>query len=172
MNRGRESAPGMIEIERRFLCRVVDDRVLRSAPSWRISQGYLTVDGPTVRIRQRDDEYILTVKTGQGLVRREVEVSIPPVPGAELMEIAGEYRVEKTRYQLGRWEIDLFRGKLAGLVLAEIELTRVDEEPPPVPAGIQLIREVTVEPTFTNQRLAMLGVEAARRVVEEARELE
>jgi CYTH domain-containing protein len=120
-----------------------------------------------VRIRQRDRDFLLTVKTGKGLVRREVEFSIPSEPGAELMAIAGERRVEKTRYQLGRWEIDLFEGKLAGLVLAELELTGVDEPVPPPPAGIELIREVTLEPTFTNQRLAALETEAARRLVAE-----
>jgi CYTH domain-containing protein len=157
----------MIEIERRFLCRVIDDEALRCGPSSRIRQGYLTDGDPAVRIRELDDEYILTIKTGRGIVRREVEVSTPPAQGRELMEIAGEHRAEKIRYRLGRWEIDLFEGKLSGLVLAEIELTRVDEALPPVPAGIELVREVTSERVFTNQRLAALGAEEARHLVED-----
>lgn len=156
----------MFEIERRFLCGTVDEEVLAVAPSWRITQGYITDSGPTVRIRRRDDDFILTIKKGSGLVRREIEIPIPPGPGDELLELAGEHMLEKTRYRLGRWEIDLFHGKLAGLILAEVELESEDEETPSAPAGVELIREVTMEPAFSNYSLASLGEVKARRFVE------
>lgn len=162
----------MIEIERRFLCRVIDPQVLQGVSRWRISQGYLTAGTPSIRIRKREDEYILTAKSGRGLIRREVEFPVPSAEGAALFEMTGEHRLDKVRYQIGRWEIDLFEGKLAGLVLAEIELNDATEAIAPVPVGIELSREVTNEPAFTNQRLAALGDSAAARFVAQVRELE
>jgi CYTH domain-containing protein len=161
----------MIEIERRFLCRITDVNALSDVPRWHIRQGYLTDREPSVRIRRREDAYILTFKAGHGIVRHEVELSVPPDVGAELMDMAGEHRLEKVRYQVGRWEIDLFEGKLAGLVLAEVELSSIEESLPPAPVGIELDREVTEEGAFTNQRLALLGEELARRFVDQVKKM-
>jgi CYTH domain-containing protein len=161
----------MIEIERRFLCRITDLKALSDVPRWHIRQGYLTDREPAVRIRRREDEYILTFKAGRGLVRREVELPVPPEIGAELMDMAGEHRLDKIRYQVGRWEIDLFEGKLTGLVLAEIELSSIDETLPPAPVGMELGREVTEEGAFTNQRLALLGEDLARQLVDQVKEM-
>jgi len=161
-----------LEIERRFLCRIDDRHVLDTAPSWSITQGYISNDfGPTVRIRRRDDEFYLTIKSGSGLVRREIEFVVPPGPGGELLELAGDRVVEKTRYQLGRWEIDIFQGKLSGLALAEVELSSETEETPPPPRGLGLIREVTLDPAFTNHRLARLDPEEAKLFVQRTAEL-
>jgi CYTH domain-containing protein len=157
----------MIEIERRFLCRLRTPELLEGVPVHHIEQGYLTNGSPAVRIRRRDGEYLLTVKAGQGRVRREVEFPVPPGAGAELLELAGEHRVEKLRYEIGRWELDCFQGKLAGLIMAEVELIAEDEPLPPVPAGLDLIREVTTIREYTNQCLAQLGAEESGRLVEE-----
>jgi CYTH domain-containing protein len=157
----------MIEIERRFLCRRPDPHLLAEIPVRRITQGYLSSGPPTVRIRRQDGTFILTIKAGQGLVRQEIELPVPPGPGAELLDLAGDFRIEKVRYEIGRWELDCFQGKLAGLVMAEIELTGIDEPLPPVPAGIELLREVTTVPGYTNAQLAHLDEEAARRFVHE-----
>lgn len=159
----------MIEIERRFLCRVADEGVLRRARrASLIRQGYLTGGEPAVRIRERDGRHTLTVKAGRGRVRREVELPVEPEAGAELLAMAGERRLEKTRYELDRWEVDVFQGKLRGLVLAEIELEREDERLPEPPEGVVLLREVTEEGRFTNQNLAMLGAGEAARLVRKA----
>lgn len=161
----------MIEIERRFLCRPPDPRLLEGVPVRRITQGYLSGGPPTIRIRRRDEEFILTIKSGQGLVRREIEVPIPPGAGSELLEMTGEIRIEKLRYEVGRWEIDCFLGKLAGLVMAEVELASIDEPLPPVPAGLELLREVTMLSAYTNHCLARLGEEGAQRLLREVQEL-
>lgn len=157
----------MIEIERRFLCLAVEDETLRHAERTTIRQGYLTQGDPAVRIRQRDAAYLLTIKSGRGLKRHEIELPVEPEAGAELMAMAGERRLEKVRYRIGRWEIDRFRGRHHGLVLAEVELEHEDEPLPPPPPGVHLGREVTDERTFTNQRLAMLDDGEARRLVEQ-----
>nr|PZN91034.1 MAG: adenylate cyclase [bacterium] len=159
----------MIEIERRFLCRVADTAALeREGRRMAIQQGYLTLGAPTVRIRQKDGAYLLTIKSGSGRVRQEVEVPVGSAEGETLMAMAGEHRLEKVRYAVGRWEIDIYGDKLAGLVLAEVELEHEDEPLPPPPAWLELAREVTDDPAFTNQRLARLGPDEAARFVREA----
>lgn len=158
-----------IEIERRFLCRVVDAAALeRAGRRTAIRQGYLTLGDPAVRIRWKDGAYLLTIKSGAGRVRREVEVRVGAEEGGALMEMAGAHRLEKVRYAVGRWEIDVFGGKLDGLVLAEAELHREDERLPDPPACIELLREVTDDGAFTNQRLAQLGAAEAARFVRAA----
>ena len=65
------------EIERQFLCRQPTDPVLSGADAVRpIRQAYLTGTGTAVRVRRIDDTTVLTVKSGIGLVRREVEFPI------------------------------------------------------------------------------------------------
>lgn len=159
-------ALSMLEIERRYLARVVDPA---SLPAPRLlRQGYLTSGEPAVRVREDGGRFVLTVKAGRGVVRREVEVDLPSAEGCALLEMAGERVLEKLRHRMGRWEVDVFRGELEGLVLAEIELAREDEPLPPPPSGVELLREVTDDGAFTNQRLAALSETEARRLVEGA----
>jgi len=159
----------MVEIERRFLCRVADAGALeREGRRIAIRQGYLTLGDPTVRVRQMNGGYLLTVKSGSGRVRREVEVAVGAEEGEALMAMAGDHRLEKVRYAVGRWEIDLYGEKLAGLVLAEVELEHEDEPLPGPPPWLDLVREVTDDPDFTNQRLARLGPAEAARFVRDA----
>lgn len=164
----------MQEIERRFLGRIDDPELPgRAHEVWRIRQAYLGVAGPTVRIRQLNGEYILGIKTGDGLVRREVEVRVDGAAAAELFAMAGDVRLEKVRYRYARWEVDVFAGKLEGLVTAEVELVREDEPLPPPPPGLTLVREVTGDRRFTSHGLALLTeAEAPARVRAILRDLE
>ena len=163
-----ERGRSMMEIERRFLCRQVSPGAFEHAERRSIiRQGYLTVSDPAVRIRQQDDAFLLAVKSGEGLVRREVEFPVEPAVAHELMAIAGDRQVEKVRWRLGRWEIDVFRGKLEGLLIAEVELQSEDEPLPEPPPGITLVREITGERRFTNQCLAQLSTAEAARLVRE-----
>ncbi len=155
----------MAEIERRFLARVEEPETLAAAPTQPVEQGYLSGGDPAVRVRRYGGEWVLTVKSGRGLVRREVEAPLPAEAGAALLELAGERRLGKLRHRLGRWEIDVFQGRLAGLVLAEVELTAPDEPLPPPPAGVALLREVTEDGRFVNQVLAGLDPSAAAALV-------
>jgi adenylate cyclase len=120
------------EIERKFL--VISD-TWRSAASGSegIVQGYLSRgDGVTVRIRIFDDaRAILTLKAGgTALSRDEYEYEVPLADGRELLAHAGRQVIAKRRYAVpyaGReWEVDVFEGRHAGLVLAEIEMESED----------------------------------------------
>lgn len=121
------------EIERKFL---VNSETWRSAitKSTVFRQGYLSSNGKaTVRVRSRDDsDAVLTLKgAAQGLVRAEYEYDIPIADARELLVMAEPHIVEKTRYLVPfgglTWEVDVFAGRLAGLVIAEVELEHADQ---------------------------------------------
>ncbi|MGE4585738.1 MAG: CYTH domain-containing protein [Mangrovibacterium sp.] len=121
-----------LEIERKFL---VEKRLIPvSARNIRIIQYYLCTDPErTVRIRLADERAFLTVKgRGNGLVRPEYEYPIPAADARAMMSLAVSTPVEKVRRELivggKKWEVDFFEGENSGLVLAEIELEREDEE--------------------------------------------
>lgn len=173
-----------LEIERRFLVRRPDAAVLEQADARiEIVQGYLSTGGVSVRIRRcragagwppesgaspadSGHAWILTIKSGSGLVRREVELEVDAARGAELLDMCGPVRIEKTRHAIGRWEVDVLGGRFEGLVLAEVELESEDEPLPDPPAGLELGREVTEDPAITNHALAMMASPAARRFVQ------
>ena len=113
------------EIERKFLVQA----------SWqpqdegiKIAQGYLsTVPERTVRVRIKGDKGYLTIKgKNQGISRAEFEYEIPIGDAEELLKLAEQPILSKTRYleQHGNrlWEIDVFAGENQGLVVAEVEL--------------------------------------------------
>ena len=156
-----------IEIERRFVARA-DAALLGAAERTEQRQGYLTRRDPaTVRIRQEGDDWVLAVKVYAGpRSRHEIEVVVREEDGRTLLEHAIGGTVEKTRHTLGRWEIDVYHGRYAGLVIAEAELERVDEPLPEPPAGLELLREITDETGLSARGLAILDDAAARALVE------
>jgi adenylate cyclase len=145
------------EIERKYL--VCADGWQRLAVSARpLRQGYLA-EGPgvTVRVRLAAGEGRLTLKSRlPGPSRMEFECAIPQAEAEALLAAyAGGRLVEKVRHDVpweGRlWEVDVFGGRNAGLVVAEVELASV-REPVHPPAWVG--REVTDDPRFYNQFLA------------------
>ena len=121
------------EIERKFLLK--NDRwreqVSRQQP---IAQGYLAnTERGSVRARLIGNQAFLSIKSMTlGVSRAEFEYPIP-VADAEyiLHHLCLRPIIEKTRYYVEQdrhlWEIDVFEGDNAGLVVAEIELTAADE---------------------------------------------
>lgn len=133
-----------------------------------IDSAYLSIGDPEVRIaRYRGEEgtYQLTVKSGAGLVREEIIVDLDDVKGAELFNLA-PHKVSKTRYNVGRWELDIFLGRHLGLVTAEIEMASEDEPVPAPPRGIVLLADVTRAPEYKNKRLASASDAALDDLVE------
>jgi adenylate cyclase len=145
-----------VEIERKFL--VADDTWRESVvSSTRIVQGYLASSGlATVRVRVRGDHGYLTVKgTTSGVTRAEFEFEIPVGDALAMLDSMAEGPViDKVRnlIPVGRhtWELDVFEGPNAGLVMAEIELGS-DNEVFDLPgwAGV----EVSDDPRYFNVNL-------------------
>ena len=122
-----------VEIEHKFLVR--DERWRREVErSVRMRQGYLTSDARcSVRVRVAGDQGHLNVKSGTlGIQRSEYEYLIPLAEAEEILDTLCEQPLlEKTRHfvRFGGhlWEIDEFEGDNAGLIVAEVELSRTDE---------------------------------------------
>ena len=119
------------EIERKFL---VKDSWQPQSAGIKIAQGYLsTVPERTVRVRIKGDKGYLTIKgKNQGISRAEYEYEIPRQDAEEMLQLAEQPILVKTRYleQQGEftWEVDVFAGENQGLVVAEIELPAEDAE--------------------------------------------
>lgn len=122
-----------IEIERKFLLKNQQWRS-SAGEGCLIRQGYLS-DQPerTVRVRVSGAQAWLTIKgKTQGIARLELEY---PIAVAEAMQLLDQLClkpvIEKYRYRIAQadvvWEIDEFLGENAGLLVAEIELTAVDQ---------------------------------------------
>lgn len=152
-----------VEIERKFL--VADDRWQSLATSSSaIRQGYLSEGGAaSVRVRIVDDaSAMLTIKSApdreQG--RLEFEYRIPVADAETLLALSARRVIAKRRHIVPAgatglvWEVDVFEGRLAGLVLAEIELDDV-RRAIALPGWIG--REVTDDPRYYNEHLAGLA---------------
>lgn len=125
----------LLEIERKFL--VVGEFRNLATSSTHIAQGYIASgNGRTVRVRIRGDKGYLTIKgpsNQDGLARFEWEKELPLEEAQALMKICEPGIIEKTRWLVpsedGRhtWEVDVFEGDNAGLIMAEIELENENE---------------------------------------------
>ena len=154
--------PGQ-EIERKFLVWEVPPD-LDQYPASEIAQGYLAIepDGSEVRLRRRGaQEDTLTVKTGRGRVRGEREIDLSSEQFDALWPLTEGRRVEKTRYELPAdgglvIELDVYRGGLEGLVVAEVEFPSEDDaERFEAPAWFGA--DVTDDDAYKNRRLATDG---------------
>lgn len=148
----------MIEIERRFL---VDELPGDLPEPVRVEQAYVTTVPVSVRVRRMGGRHILTIKSGSGLRRTEIERDLTEPEFDALWNEATELRIEKRRHHIPlddgcTAELDLFDGWLAGRRLVEVEFASVDDAEafePPAWFG----REVTTDPRFTNSSLARDG---------------
>lgn len=122
-----------MEIEKKFLVKNIDFD-LQQYHSYEMEQGYLNVS-PVVRIRRKNEDYILTYKSKaadcEGVcVNQEVEVPLNQESFLHLKEKIDGHMVEKTRYIIpyGEYkiELDIFRGDYEGLVVAEVEFPTVE----------------------------------------------
>lgn len=148
------------EIERKFL--------VSSVPAWlgdgdsaEIAQGYVALDGETeVRIRRHGGAHSLTIKSGVGLVRTEVELDLDAAGFGDLWPLTEGRRVVKRRHGVPtehlHLDLDVYAGDLEGLVVAEVEFASVEASgafDPPAWLG----REVTEDPRYKNRALAEHG---------------
>jgi adenylate cyclase len=141
------------EIERKFL--VIDDSWRGQAREGvRMRQGYLNGGGlSSVRVRVQGGSAFLNIKSATlGVWRREYEYPIPQRDAQEMLDhLCPGPLIEKTRYEVEHaghvWEVDVFEGDNAGLIVAEIELEDEDESfATPAWAG----GEVSHDPRYYN----------------------
>lgn len=144
------------EIERKFL--VVGDAWRQGASGTDYRQGYLcTTPERTVRVRVAGDKGYLTIKGARkGVSRLEFEYAIPLADAQAMLDsMCVRPLIEKTRYRVAHegleWEVDEFAGENAGLVVAEVELEREDQEVP-LPAWVG--KEVSTDDRYANANLA------------------
>ncbi len=144
-----------LEIERKFL--VKDD-------SWRahvtqataIRQGYLNATPErTVRIRIKEGVGVLTIKgKNDGITREEFEYDVPFDEARRLLKLCEKSIIEKVRflcpYQKSTWEIDEFKGENSGLIVAEVELEKEDQQ---IEIPDWIGEEVSHDPNYYNASL-------------------
>lgn len=145
------------EIERKFL--VHKGGAYRRAAFSRshIEQGYIPAQGATIRIRLRDDQAFLTIKSHSadgGLSRYEFEKEITADEATHLLALCQGGVIDKHRYLVRQgnhvFEVDEFHGANEGLVMAEVELSSPDE---PFDKPTFLGPEVTGDHRFYNSSL-------------------
>ena len=118
---------------------------LASTPSW------------TTRLRRRDEAYILTYKARvSDDTSLELEWRVEEQIARRILSNGPFPSVEKTRYMVNgpdglTWEVDEFEGALAGLVLAEVELTS-SEQLVALPSWVG--HEITGLRSWSNRALA------------------
>ena len=149
-----------MEIERKFLMKKLPEN-LNDYSSTEISQGYISIS-PAVRIRQRNDKYFLTIKSGGLMERIEVEKDITRKEFEELSTIVKGNVIKKTRYlipfQNHTIELDVFHDKFEGLIMAEIEFESTEEaEKFNMPDFFYM--DVTENPAYQNSSMSQMSQE-------------
>ncbi len=158
-----------MEIERRFLLRPMKGRKLIAsccpeAERYRLRQYYLypSKEGELVRYRRIGTECYKTIKSGQGLVRREEETRVPCEEFKRFRPLHRGREIVKDRYRFSlegqAYELDCFRGTLKGLVILETEFPTVEAARSftlPELFRPWLVEEVTEDPRFNNASLCM-----------------
>lgn len=120
-------------------------------------QGYIaSSDRAVVRIRLEGDHGVLTIKgRTTGVSRAEYEFEIPVDEARQMLGTLVGVVVEKTRYHVPCgahvWDVDVFAGANAGLVMAEVELASPDED---FERPAWLGEEVSHDPRYRNSALA------------------
>ncbi|BDD10181.1 hypothetical protein FUAX_26130 [Fulvitalea axinellae] len=146
------------EIERKFLVNDKFSSALAS-DSERITQGYLSsAPERSVRIRIKGKNGFLTVKgpvNETGTSRFEWEKVIPVPEALELLDLCEPGAIDKTRFLVPAgphtYEVDVFHGDNDGLIVAEVELRREDED---FEKPDWLAEEVTGDKRYYNSQLA------------------
>jgi adenylate cyclase len=147
------------EIERKFLVKRLPEN-LKQSRSFVIDQGYLATEsaGRQVRLRKTGNTTSLTFKIGRGSHREDREIRLSPKQFAALWPGTAGRRLRKVRYEIP-WdnvtiEIDIYRGRHAGLVVAEVEFPN-SASCRRFKAPCWFGREVTGEKRYSNVRLAL-----------------
>lgn len=146
------------EVERKFL--LTSDAWRAVADSGTLfEQGYIATanSGDTVRVRIAGETGYLTLKgPTKGLSRAEWEYEIPVSDAQDMLQtLCKPNHIRKKRHLIEApdglvWEIDVFEGKNAGLIIAEVEL---DSEAQEIELPNWIGAEVSDDPRYFNASL-------------------
>lgn len=149
-----------MEIERKYLIEDLTALPFRPEdyPSREIEQGYLCTD-PVVRVRRDGSRYFLTYKSKGLMAREEYNLPLTRDSYLHLREKTDGHLITKLRYVIPldgglSLELDIFRGDLAPLILAEIEFPD-EESAENYQAPSWLGRDVTFTAEYHNSTLSM-----------------
>ena len=144
------------EIERKFLV-LGDDWSKLTQRHVTIRQAYLASNSTnSIRVRIEDDKTAtLTVKSKPSSLRRlELEYPVPLLEAEAMVQLRQGAVIEKIRHVVPwddlAWEIDVFLGSNAGLIIAELELGN-EHQQFRMPAWIG--REITGQLQYYNSAL-------------------
>ena len=146
------------EIERKYLVKnQIWDKTIK--PDFTMMhQGYIMdAQGTTIRVRYTDEKGLLTIKSNQnGISRDEFEYEIPLDDAVYIFDNLCSKKLIKRRYKIiyfeKLWEVDVYLGKLEGLIIAEIELNSEDEII--IESPIWIGDEVSYDIKYSNASLA------------------
>lgn len=149
-----------MEIEKKYLISSIPFS-LDCFKAKKISQCYISVD-PTIRLRQSDSQYILTVKGSGSICREEFELLISYEQYEKLLLKAETPILQKTRYFVPiennlTAEVDIYHGSLQGLITVEVEFESINTAEafiPPLWFGI----DVSSDFRYTNSNLCIHGI--------------
>lgn len=149
-----------MEIERKFLTKHIPFDIT-VYPCKQLSQAYISFS-PTIRIRQSDDAYILTVKGKGHLAREEFELPLTKADYDKLFEKTEGTLVVKKRYLVpveGGYtaEVDVYEGELEGLMTTEVEFPSL-EAAEGFMAPDWFGRDVSEEKAYKNTSLSLYGM--------------
>ena len=124
----------MQEIERKFTVDLEKWNKIEKPEPIQITQSYLSTNPDcTVRVRIKGKKGFLTIKGKSiGISRSEFEYEIPLEEAEQMISSLAQKTLSKLRYEIKvdnhLWEVDVFKGKLDGLIIAEIELSNENEQ--------------------------------------------
>ena len=124
-----------MEIERKFLIKSLPDN-LESYSCDTLIQAYISTE-PVIRVRKKNEDYILTLKSAGLLAREEIEMSLTE---------------ESFKHLLSKKD-GIFSGDLAPLMLAEVEFPDIDSANA-YNAPAWFGPEVTMDSRFHNSSLS------------------
>lgn len=144
-----------MEIEKKYLITLPSNEIEKYIHN-NIEQGYISTK-PVIRIRKKNDTYYLTYKSSGLMIREEFEEEISSQQYNHLKTKIDYNLITKKRYLIPldnklTVELDVFSGKLQGLVLAEVEFDSEDEANNFQPPN-WFKEEVTYNSQFQNSNL-------------------
>ena len=142
-----------MEIERKFLIKELPD--LSKYDYVDIEQGYLCTH-PVVRIRKKNDKYILTYKGSGLLAHEEIEANLTEDGYNHLVKKIDGNLIVKKRYLIPlepyTIELDVFSGHMEGLIMAEVEFPTLEEANSFTPPA-WFAKEVTDDRRYHNSEM-------------------